>query len=384
MRFTKTVVTGGLAMFSMFFGSANLVFPVSLGTETLSSSYFAAIGLFLTGVIVPFIGLMSIILYAGDRQRFFAYTGKVPGFLLAFTMLSLLGPFAVVPRCIVVAYGGVQLFMPSLGLLPFAIGFCLLTLLVIWKHDKIIPILGRVLTPLLILGVGIVIAMGMIKGGAPIESDLSGVQAFKIGLFEGYQTMDLLAAFFFAATVVGYVNVHLTATESPRLLIRLSSYSSIIAISLLGLVYFFFVLLGAKYAPLLQGVAPEQLLATIAGHTMGKIAIPVVSITIALACLTTATILTILFAEFLSSDIMRGRLNRHPAILITLAIALLVSLQGFGAIKLFLASVLTFVYPAVIALAAGGIIRKLSNIKFNLGGWAFWSVLALMAILRFL
>ena len=371
-------------MFSMFFGSANLVFPVSLGTETLSSSYFAAIGLFLTGVIVPFIGLMSIILYAGDRQRFFAYTGKVPGFLLAFTMLSLLGPFAVVPRCIVVAYGGVQLFMPSLGLLPFAIGFCLLTLLVIWKHDKIIPILGRVLTPLLILGVGIVIAMGMIKGGAPIESDLSGVQAFKIGLFEGYQTMDLLAAFFFAATVVGYVNVHLTATESPRLLIRLSSYSSIIAISLLGLVYFFFVLLGVKYAPLLQGVAPEQLLATIAGHTMGKIAIPVVSITIALACLTTATILTILFAEFLSSDIMRGRLNRHPAILITLAIALLVSLQGFGAIKLFLASVLTFVYPAVIALAAGGIIRKLSNIKFNLGGWAFWSVLALMAILRFL
>ncbi len=363
-------------MFSMFFGSGNLVFPVLMGTQTLDKAPFAAAGLFLTGVLVPFIGLISVIMYAGDRKRFFSCIGVWPAFFLTFVTLSLMGPFGVLPRCIIVAYGGIQLFMPDFSFKIFAVIFAVLTSLVIWKHDKIIPILGRVLTPFLIAGVGAIIFMGFFYGKPAEPTDLNALRSFSQGLLEGYQIMDLLAAFFFAATAVGYVSVHLTPSDSPKLLPKLSTYSSIIAMILLGLVYVAFVILGARYANDLQGIPAEQLLAAIAGYTMGEFAIPIISITIALACLTTATVLTMLWADFLSVDITKGRLPRHPAIIITLGIALLVSFQGFESIRGFLGTILQVAYPALITLALASIIKKWFSIRKNIAGWAFWGALA--------
>lgn len=382
MRHTKTVITAGLAMFSMFFGSANLVFPVAMGAQTLDQAIHASIGLFITGVVVPFLGLISMILYNGDRQRFFNTMGPIFGFLIVLIMLSLLGPFGVVPRCIVVAYGGIQLFMPNLSLFWFAISFSLVTAYVIWKGDRIIPIIGRVLTPIFLGGIIIVIIMGLYHGEPSNVGEFTKHTALKHGMVEGYQMMDLLAAFFFASTAMGYINVHLTDKENPKLLLKLSLYASIIAMALLGLIYVAFVILGAKYAPQLANVPPEQLLVTIAGLTLGKFATPVMSVTITLACLTTATALTIFFADFLSNDISRGRINRHLAIVITLVISIFFSLQGFGGIKTILATILSFIYPALIALAIGCILRKMFKLNFNIAGWAFWATLCAVAFLK--
>lgn len=380
MKYTKTVVTAGLAMFSMFFGSGNLVFPVLIGTATSAQWGFTAFGLILTGVVVPFLGLLSVILFAGDRTKFFSCIGKWPAFAITFLMLSVMGPIGVIPRCMLVTYGGIQLFMPSCPFWIFSALFAGFTALLIWKHDKIIPILGRVLTPWLMAGVLAVVIAGLWVMKPIQPTDISAIKALTIGLLEGYQVMDLLAAFFFAATAVGYVSVHLKSTDDPRLLVKLSTFSAIIASVLLGLVYVAFVLLGAKYAPELTGVPSQQLLAAIAGHTMGKAAIPVMSFTIALACLTTATALTMLFADFFTYDILRGRISRHMGIIITLALSLIVSFLGFDKIRGMLGAILTIAYPALIALAVGNIVKKLFHLKGNWGGWLFWLVFVISGI----
>jgi len=370
-RFTKTVITAGFAMFSMFFGSGNLVFPLGIGTQALDSSPMAMLGLLITGVIVPFLGLLGVILFAGNRANYFASIGKVPAFLLTFFMLALMGPVGVIPRCIIVAYGGIALFIPSLSFELFAVIFCVATLFIVWNHDRVIPILGRILTPWLLVSVFAIIIAGLFFSDiiTPV-SEHDGKAAFMIGLTEGYQTMDLLAAFFFSATTVAYLRAHLRSDDRPNTLLRLSLTSSLIGAGLLGFIYICFVALGGKYAHALLNVKPEQMLAKIAGLSLGPLAVPAASISIALACLTTATILTMLFSDFLNEDMCRKKLGNHKAIIITLVISAIVSRVGFGPLKIWIATILQVAYPALIVYTIANIIHKIWHVNFS--RWAFW------------
>lgn len=372
MKFGKTILTAGFAMFSMFFGSGNLVFPLEIGMETMDSAPFAILGLLVTGVLVPFLGLFGVILYAGNRTNFFASIGKVPAFLVTLTMLALLGPFGVVPRCIIVGYGGVQLFMPELPLWVFSLLFCLATMLLIWKHDRVIPIIGRILTPVLLGGVLLLIIAGMILG-PEIPRGTGGESSFVLGLKKGYLTMDLMAGFFFCATTVGYLRAHLRSDDGPSVLTKISLKSSVLGGSLLGLVYVGFVYLGAFYAESLSTVNPEQMLAAIAGATLGSFAIPVASVTIAMACLTTAAVLAMLFAEFLDQDIAGGKIGTHPSVIITLVGSFFVSLIGFDSLRVILGTTLQVAYPALIVLTLGNIAHKLW--RWNFAKWGFWATL---------
>jgi LIVCS family branched-chain amino acid:cation transporter len=116
----KISLTIGLAMFAMFFGYGNLVFPIKIGMHVADKYALASMGLIITGVIVPILGLLSMVVYQGDRVKYFGLLGKWAPFTLTLLMLSLLGPFGVVPRCIIVAYGGISLLWPSLSLIIFS------------------------------------------------------------------------------------------------------------------------------------------------------------------------------------------------------------------------------------------------------------------------
>lgn len=372
MSFTKTVITAGFAMFCMFFGAGNLVFPLVIGTKSLDTASYAILGLALTGVLVPFLGLIGVILYDGNRSNFFSCIGKVPAFLIIFVMLALLGPIGVVPRCILVSHGAVSSFCPECSLVLTSFIFCLLCLFLIWKHDSVVPLIGRYLTPLLLIGILTISVAGIFFSNAIAQpSAFTPVGAFKVGLIDGYQTMDLLAAFFFSTTTAAYIRAHMRSDESPKTLLKLGIASSIIGAGLLAIIYIGFVVLGSKHAPNLLAVRPEQMLSIIAGHTLGSLATPIVSITIILACLTTAAILALLFADFLNEDMCRYKLGNKKAIILTLILSFFISLIGFDSLKLWLGTVLQIAYPALIVLTLANIINKIWHIP-HFGRWGFW------------
>ncbi len=70
MKNTWLVVSTGFALFSMFFGSGNLVFPITVGLESEGHYLPAALGILLTGVAVPFLGVLGMMLYKGDIYSF--------------------------------------------------------------------------------------------------------------------------------------------------------------------------------------------------------------------------------------------------------------------------------------------------------------------------
>lgn len=384
MSFRKTVLTAGFAMFSMFFGSGNLVVPLVVGTQTLDNAGFAMLGISITGVLVPFLGLIGVILFAGNRHNYFNCIGKVPAFFLTLAMLAMMGPLGVLPRCIIVAYGGMTLFAPTLSFPLFSALFCIITLILVWNHDRVIPIIGRILTPLLLLGIAIISVAGLFFTGSVIPvSEIAPSAAFSIGLLEGYQTMDLLAAFFFSATTVAYIRIHLRSDDSPKLLLKLSLASCAIGAGFIAIIYIAFVALGAKHAPHLLTVRPEQLLSSIAGHTLGPMAIPIVALTIALACLTTAVILALLFANFVQIDISRYKFGHHKAVILTLAISFFVSLVGFDGLRAWIAAVLQIAYPALIVLTIANILNKVWHVP-NFGRWGFWITALASAVYYFI
>src|SRR5262245_48888774 len=104
MERKSSVWSTGLAMFSMFFGAGNIVFPLALGQFTQDKTFFGISGLLLTAVLVPLMGLIAMLLFEGDYRTFFQRIGKLPGFFLAVLILGLIGPFGAVPRCITMSF----------------------------------------------------------------------------------------------------------------------------------------------------------------------------------------------------------------------------------------------------------------------------------------
>ncbi len=380
MSYTRLVLIAGFAMFSMFFGSGNLVFPLMVGVASQSQFHGASLGLLITGVAVPFLGLLGMLYYSGNRHLFFKSLGGPVAFVLTFAMLGLLGPFAVVPRCTIVAHGGISLIAPDLSPALFNGLFLLATTFLAWKKTRIIEIIGTFLTPWLLGGIIAIIIAGIAFGPDVLPSPLTQSVAFEKGLTQGYQTMDLLAAFFFSATTVAFIATALTSHEDKKHLERLSITACLVGAFLLTIVYIGFVTLGAKFSPLLQGIEPEKLLVVVAQHSLGDFALPLAAIIIGLACLTTAAILASLFADFLHKDILQEKISRHFALIITVILAYTLSLVGFLTLASWIALVLGIAYPALIIFSIVSIVNHKTDHKFekyHLAKISFWFVLLL-------
>ncbi len=380
MTYTRLVCVAGFAMFSMFFGSGNLVFPLTVGVESQGQFHAASVGLLITGVAVPFLGLLGMLYYNGNRHLFFKSLGGPVAFVLTFAMLALLGPFAVVPRCTIVAYGGISLIAPDFTPALFNALFLLATTVLAWKKTRIIEIIGTFMTPLLLGGIVAIIVAGIAFGPDILPSSLVSEIAFKRGLSKGYQTMDLLAGFFFSATTVVFIASALTSHEDKKHLERLSVTACLIGAFLLSIVYIGFVTLGAKFSSVLQGVDPEKLLVIVAQQSLGEFALPMAAVIIGLACLTTAAILTSLFADFLHSDILQEKISRHVALLFTVGFAYVFSLVGFSTLAGWIENALSIAYPALIAFSIIAIVNHKTNNRFEkypLAKISFWIVLAL-------
>jgi LIVCS family branched-chain amino acid:cation transporter len=367
----RLILTAGFAMFSMFFGSGNLVYPMITGTEAAGQTFWSIAGFVVTAVLLPFLGLLAMILYRGDYHVFLGRLGRPVAFILIFMMLALMGPFGVMPRCITVAYGGIAMMNNQISSTLFSLIFCVITAALIWQRNKIVDIIALFLTPFKFGSIILLIIFGLLSATSFIgEPSLTPSEAFSFGLNEGYQTMDLMAAFFFACTIYEYLRMRLQALSpvvNEKQLFRLSLFSSLLGGGLLSVVYVGFIALGSNYSILLSNIDPEFMLAAIAKTALGDYGMPLVSLTLAVSCLATATVLATLFVDFLQEDICRSKLSRPWSITISMAITFFVSLFGFQTIREILGSILTWIYPFLVAYTLWSIFAYYLDSRNNKG-----------------
>lgn len=361
---SKTVSTG-LAMFAMFFGAGNVVFPLALGMHAQDKSFYAILGLIFSAIAVPFSGLIAMILFNGDYHKFFGRIGKIPGFLVALFIMCLIGPFGAIPRCIALSYSTMMMFTPEVPLYIFSIASCALIFLFTIRPSSILELLGVVLTPFLLLTLVIIIGKGVFVGGTPPHNPTEGVNVLLEGLKEGYHTMDLLGAFFFSTVVISCLqkDLHPHDKEDYKKITILSLKASAIGAFLLGAIYVGFCYVASLQSESLIGVPKDQLLGTLALQMLGPYAGIVTSAAVALACLTTAIALASVFAEFLHQDIFKDKIRYPACLVITLVGTFFLSILNFQGIVAVLAPILSVCYPALIVLSILNLFYKLYNFQ---------------------
>lgn len=359
----SNTISTGLAMFSMFFGAGNVVFPLALGQQSQNNTIFAILGLLITAVLVPFMGLVSVTLFDGNYKHFFERIGKTPGFLVSLCIMALIGPLGALPRCIALSYSTLQLYFPDMSIFVFSLVSCLIIFTFTFKKNSILDVLGYVLTPVLLLSLGFIIVKGLIVSPKMPIADDAQLDAFFKGLKDGYQTMDLIGAFFFSSVVLSCLKTDNIKEKDDRLIIKMTLKASMIGAFLLSLVYVGFSFVAAFHSESLGGIDQDKLIGTIAIHVLGPLAGVAACTAVALACLTTAIALAAVFAEFIHIDIAKNKIGYIPSLIGTLVVAYFVSTLNFMGIAKLLLPVLQICYPALITLSFLNILFKLYHFK---------------------
>lgn len=363
----SSIIAAGLALFSMFFGAGDLIWPLILGGASGDRNFFAMLGLLITGVSLPLLGLISMMLFQGDYRSFFGRIGKVPAFFLIFIIQAILGPIGSIPRLMTLSYATLKPYLPtSISLLTFCILASCMVLLFTIRRQKIIDLLGLVLTPILLICLGVILVLGFMNHPDPQLTGLSDRQAFFNGLSVGYNTLDLIASFIFAPLVLSHFQMDNSLDEysSRKTVFKKMVKSSLLAAGLLSAMYIGLTYVASFYTPVLNsGHAPEERLSQISLHLLGPYGALIACIAVAMACLTTAIPLVSICGDYIREDLLKEKVGNLIPLILTLAISITIANLGFIGIANMLSPILHILCPGLIVLSILNILSKLYEIR---------------------
>lgn len=373
--FALTSWEAGLAIFSMFFGAGNVIFPLLMGRDSGHLTWVGLIGLMITAVGAPLIGLFGAIMYNGDAGKFYFRVGKISGVILMAIGLAILGPIAVMPRCFVVTHAAIQPYMPSLTLLPATIIAGIATMLCIWRRDKVLAVLGYVLSPALILSLLLIIGFALFNvAHYDPMSHVTRFEAFRMGFDGGYDTLDLISSVFYCAATWALLKLQrdkAAAQNKSYSIVSTSIWASIIAAALLALIYFGLAIVAARHNMLLMDVPREKVLIELTLATLPSQLAALANIAVALACLTTAVGAAVTIADVVCDEVQKSDAFKHIKIPYTTMSFVLVVLSvmmanlGFEGLMYFIHPLVLAAYPAIIVLTLTNMLYKLKNIDIT-------------------
>jgi branched-chain amino acid:cation transporter, LIVCS family len=360
------VVAAGLALFSMFFGAGDLIWPLILGGQAGDTNFFAMMGLLITGVSLPLLGLCAILVFEGDYRKFFGQIGKYPAIVVIFLVQAILGPLGSIPRLVTLAHASLKPYMPEfVTLAVFSVAACLIVFLFTVKKHRIVELLGLYLTPLLLISLGAILVMGFINPPAAISVDMTNEASFFYGLNVGYNTLDLIASFIFAPLVLSYFISEEKTHEAKRQTFKKMLKACLLAGGLLAGMYVALTYIASFYTPVLETHAPEERLAAISRHLLGSNGALLSCLAVSMICLTTAIPITAVSADYIHKDFMRGKGSIKLAILISLGLSMAVANLGFMGIAMMLSPVLQILCPGLIILSVLTILHKLYEMRMR-------------------
>lgn len=238
----KELLVMGGALFSMHFGAACMLFPVQWGKDAGTALWLMFIGVFLSGVLLPYFGYLALV--RGDGT-FLSITKKLAGgfgtFFAALTIF-VIGPLYMVPRMSAAAWAaivqitGLKTGSP-LPAMVFAVVFYLITYWFVANPGKVVDKIGNILFPVLIVVVTAVIVKSIVTPIADEWTAPSFTQNPVIhGFLEGYATADLQCALLFGIIVVqGIRNAGIEEKSVNRNLIKIGVIGlGLLAATILG------------------------------------------------------------------------------------------------------------------------------------------------------
>lgn len=352
----------GSMLFGLFFGAGNLIFPVHMGQEAGANVWPAIIGFLITGIGLPFLGIIAIGI-SGENGLFdlASRVHKGYGYFFTVALYLVIGPFFAMPRLAATSFEiGLTPFVAENQKTLFLAIFSILFFALSWwfsrNPSKLLDYVGKFLNPLFLALLAILIVMSFVKPMANIH-DITVLgkyrdHAFFTGFQNGYNTLDVLASLAFGIIVVNTLKNKGVTKKST---ITADTFKSgAVSVLLMGIIYSFLSLMGTMSMGKFDlsengGIA----LAQIAHYYLGTGGSIILALIVVVACLKTTIGLTTAFSETFA-ELFPG-LSYSTLIAGVSIIPCIIANVGLTSIISYSTPVLMFLYPLAIILVLLGV-----------------------------
>ena len=138
----KDIVVIGFALFAMFFGAGNLVFPPYLGVLDGTKWLIGFIAFLFADGGLALLGVVAMTRTGGDLDALYSRAGKKIGLVIGTASILCIGPFLAIPRTAAVTFevGINPVFGDSFSPVVYSIIFFAITLFLTIKPSKVVDI----------------------------------------------------------------------------------------------------------------------------------------------------------------------------------------------------------------------------------------------------
>ena len=342
------IIICGFALFAIFFGAGNLIFPPYLGVISGNNWGIANIAFLLSDPLLPILGVIVTALLGGQATDLGKRVSKHFSIIIGAISIILIGPLFAVPRTGATTHEiFVQSFVPSAPQWITSLIFFGLTLYIAIQSHTVIDAIGKYLTPILLFILLLVFIAAVVQPNAGFQTTTTTglfAQSFK----EGYQTMDALGAALMAGVVIsdltrrGYTE----KKEQHQMMFGVG----LVSLILLALVYSSLTYAGATVSTVYDStIQRPALLIGLIEQLLGSFGKVAMGIAVSFACLTTSVGLITTCGHYFST-LTNGKLEYKKIVIVSVVLSFLLSLLGVDALLQLAVPVLSAIYPMVIAL----------------------------------
>ena len=182
----KDIIIVGFALFAIFFGAGNLLFPPYLGVLAGTEYKKAMFGFLLTDPVLPILGVIITAKLGGAAEDLGKRVGNNFSKVLGTVTILTIGPLFAVPRTAATTHEVfVSKVFPGTPLWVTSLIFFILTSIFVFNETGVIDKIGKYLTPGLVI-ILLVIIVKCIVDPIGVMNIKTENQIFLKGFAEGY------------------------------------------------------------------------------------------------------------------------------------------------------------------------------------------------------
>ncbi len=337
----------GFALFAVFFGAGNLIFPPFLGLES-GKKWFPALAAFVAADAgLAIMTVLAIVRLGTDHDLLGRLPRKAGNFCMDLVM-AIVGPILCIPRtCATTFEMGAHVLFPKLSSWVFGLLFFAVVAVLTIRPGKVVDIVGKYLTPMLLITIAVLCIKGVLTPLGDIVQPQPGFQTLKEGFLNGYQTMDVLGAL--AITIVIMKTVQDKGYSDKKAQMKVISRAGIVAGIALFLVYGGLAYLGATTSNMSLGneIGHTELVVLVTFLLLRRFGVVLLALIVFFACLTTAVGL-VSSASTYFSDRLNGRVSYTALVVIICVMGMLISNVGISTMIRLASPMLSVLYPLLL------------------------------------
>lgn len=365
----KDILITGFAMFAIFFGSGNLIFPPQVGLLSGEYVFWAIGGLALSGILFPMLAVAAVGNVGYGLQDMMKHVISWWHYLyMGLGLLVVI--FGTIPRCGGVAYEtgfeGIFGSLPVYARILFLLIFFGVSYYFAMNKSNVIDRIGKYLTPILLITLLVIILLAIFLPMGAIGGGLqeSGQEAFLSAFLTGYNTGDV-------GTGIICAGIFIAAFREKGYTGKEEYKKMMFGIIVIGFLLLFIVYGGLAYLGAQGGsdypadVDTTYLLTDLVRRLAGSGGSIVLSLAVIFACLTTAVGMIATTGQWVE-EWTKGKIPyKWASLIITIAI-FLVSSTGVSNVLTISGPIFTILFPMSVVMMILGLFKKFVP---NDGAW---------------